>query len=497
MSAGLTLRGVEKRFGAVHALRGVDLDVERGEVHALVGENGAGKSTLMKVLSGALDPDAGRMMLGGEPYRPSGPLDAQRRGVAMIYQELCLAPHLTVAENVVLGREPRRFGLVRTEHARRSAREALLRLGHADLSVDRTVGELGPGEAQLVEIARALASEARVVVMDEPTSSLPRADREPLFDVIGRLAANGVSVIYISHFLEEVVRIATRYTVLRDGRAVASGSISETSPHGLVEHMVGRGLGEIFARVPHSPGEDVVELDALSGKPLPENVTLHLRRGEILGLAGLLGAGQKETLRTLFGLMPVKSGRIRVAGVWDHGRKPWVRLDQGLGLLSEDRAGEGLALRMSVGDNLTLSHIGRTSTLGWVDREAQRARARRWMESLGIRRSDPDTLVSALSGGNQQKVAIARLLDLDVDVLLLEEPTRGIDVGSKVEIYRLMGELAARGKAILFVSSYMPELLGVCDRIAVMHRGKLASVRDTAAWTESSLLETATAGAVP
>jgi ribose transport system ATP-binding protein len=491
------MRGLQKRFGAVQALRGVDLEVGEGEVHALLGENGAGKSTLMKVLSGALAADAGLMTLGGAPYRPSRPRDAQNRGVAMIYQELCLAPHLTVAENVVLGREPRRFGLVHAERARQTAREALVRLGHGNLSVDRPVAELGPGEGQLVEIARALAREARVVVMDEPTSSLPRSDAERLFDVIGRLSASGVSVIYISHFLEEVARVAHRYTVLRDGRAVASGRVAETSPRELVEHMVGRKVGEIFARVAHRPGDDLVELDVLSGARLPQAVSLRLRRGEIFGLAGLLGAGRSETLRTLFGLMPVKSGRIRVAAVWDQGRKPWARLAQGLGLLSEDRASEGLALGMSVSDNLTLSHLTQTAKLGWVDREAQRARARRWMSSLRIRCPDPDVPVSALSGGNQQKVAIARLLDLDVDVLLLDDPTRGVDVGSKAEIYRLMGELAAQGKAVLFVSSYIPELLGVCDRIAVMHRGRLSPPRDSVEWTESSILETATTGVAP
>jgi ribose transport system ATP-binding protein len=494
-SSLLRMERVEKRFGAVRALSGVDLAVNSGEVHALLGENGAGKSTLMKVLSGAVLPDSGVMTLGGAPFVPRGPREAAEAGVAMIYQELTLAEHLTVAENVVLGREPRRLGLVRRDAVREIARDALGRLGHGDLPLDRPVRELGPGERQLVEIARALAGSARVVVMDEPTSSLTRVDAERLFEVMRRLASAGVAVIYISHFIEEVLRVASRYTVLRDGRTAGTGLVEGTSARDLIEQMAGRAVSDVFAKAERVPGEVLLELEGLAGDPLPDGVSLALRRGEVLGVAGLLGAGRTEMLRAVFGLAKVRAGRIRVGAVWDRGRTPKQRLLAGVGLLSEDRAAEGLALGMTVADNVTLSHLGRMRRRGLVDRAAQRARASRWIEALGIRTSDPEARAGALSGGNQQKVALARLLDLDVDVALLDEPTRGVDVGSRAEIYRVIGDLAARGKAILLVSSYVPELLGVADRIAVMHRGKLSSVRPANEWTETRILEAAAMGA--
>jgi ribose transport system ATP-binding protein len=412
----------------------------------------------------------------------------------MIYQELNLAPHLTVAENVVLGREPSRFGVIDRRRARETAQRALGRLDHADLSPDTRVGDLGPGTRQIVEIARALSGDARVVVMDEPTSSLSRADGERLFAVVRKLAVAGVTVLYVSHFLEEIRRVADRFTVLRDGSSVARGSVQETSTRELAELMTGRALEEAFPRVEHVPGESILELDALAGTPLPAGVTLSLRRGEIFGVAGLLGSGRTEMLRAVFGLAPVKAGRVRVGAAWDRGAPPWIRLDQGVGLLSEDRATEGLALGMSIGQNVVLSHAGRLSSHGFLDPDVVAARARRFIDSLGIRCPGPDSKVGALSGGNQQKVALARLLDRDVDVLLLDEPTRGVDVGSRAEIYRIVGELAARGKAILFVSSYAPELIGVCDRVAVMHRGRLGGPREANEWTEATLLEAAATG---
>ena len=495
MTALLRMERVGKRFGAVQALSGVDLAVSAGEVHALLGENGAGKSTLMKVLSGAVLPDSGNMTLAGTPFSPGRPRDAANAGVAMIHQELTLAPHLTVAENVVLGREPRRFGFVRADAAQGIARNALERLGHGDIPVDRRAGELGPGERQLVEIARALAGNARLVVMDEPTSSLTRRDAERLFEVMRRLAASGVAVIYISHFIEEVLGVASAYTVLRDGQTVASGAIAGTTASELIEKMAGRAVSDVFVRTPRKPGDVLLELDGLAGDPLPEGVSLALRRGEVFGVAGLLGAGRTEMLRAVFGLARVRGGRIRVGAAWDHGRSPSARLRAGVGLLSEDRAAEGLALDMTVADNVTLSHLQRVRRRGLVDRVAQGERARRWIDALGIRTSGPSARVGALSGGNQQKVAFARLLDLDVDVALLDEPTRGVDVASRAEIYRVIDELAGRGKAILLVSSYVPELLGVADRIAVMHRGKLSAPRAAAEWTEAGILEAAALGA--
>jgi ribose transport system ATP-binding protein len=494
VTALLSMQGVAKRFGNVQALAGVDFSVAAGEVHALVGENGAGKSTLMKILSGVVTPDAGTSTFASEPYRPKGPRAALARGVAMIYQELSLAPHLTIAENVTLGREPRIFGFVRRSEAREVAHAALQRLGHGALSPDRRVGELGPGERQLVEAARALAQNARLVVMDEPTSSLSRSDAEKLFEVVARLSASGVAVVYISHFLEEVVRVADRYTVLRDGQSVASGEARSATPRELSELMVGKALGELFVREPRTPGDTVLSTDALAGDPQPESATLALRQGEVLGIAGLVGAGQTELLRTLFGLVESTGGRITIGASSDRGAPPWTRLRQGVGLLSSDRAHEGVALAMSVADNVLLSHLEQVSRFGWVDRGEQAARTRRWIDALGIRCPGPDETAGSLSGGGQQKVALARLLDEKLDVLLLDEPTRGIDVGSRAEIYRLIDALAREGKAILVVSSYLPELLGLSDRIAVMHRGRLLAARPVTEFTEASLLEATTSG---
>jgi ribose transport system ATP-binding protein len=489
------MRGVRKRFGAVVALEHVDLTVQPGEVHALIGENGAGKSTLMKVLSGALQPDDGSIEWDGAPYRPRDPRQARRHGVAMIYQELSLCPDLTVQQNVMLGREPQRLGVVDRGRASAQAAQALAVLHHPEITPDRRLAELGPGARQLVEVARALASDARIVVMDEPTSSLSHADAERLFDVIARLRERGVSVIYISHVLEEVARVADRYTVLRDGRSVKTGAAQGVSRAELIEAMVGRGLSDAFPVVPHAPGEPVLELTGLFGAALPRGASLCLRRGEILGIAGLVGAGRTELLRALFGLDPVVRGEIAIAGVVDGGQPPWVRLAQRVGLLSERRAEEGLATSLSVALNLTLPALGPCSRLGFIDRSAQRAIAQRFIGELSIRGGDPARAVATLSGGNQQKVAIARLLHCDADVLLLDEPTRGIDVGSKAEIYRLIGERARAGKAVLMVSSYLPELLGVCDRIAVMHRGRLGAARATSEWTEQAVMEEATRGA--
>lgn len=493
----LTMTGIAKRFGPTAALRGVELRLRPGEVHALVGENGAGKSTLMKVLSGAVRPDAGAMTLDGRPYAPASPLDARRRGVAMVYQELTLAPHLSVEANVMLGLEDSRLGFLRHASHRRRVRAALEVLQHPEIRPESPVGGLSTAAQQLVEIARALLTEARVVVLDEPTSALTQEDARRLFDLIRRLRGRGVSVVYISHFLEEVQEIADRFTVLRDGQSVGGGAVAEFSPERIVELMVGRSLAEQFPRVPHEIGEPLLELKDVAGVELPRGVTLTLHRGEVLGVAGIVGAGRTELLRAVFGLDPVRSGTITVH--WVSGTKltPRQRIAQGLGLLSEDRKREGLTLTQSIADNLTYSRLGPYRRFGLLDLRRRRAAVADWLTKLGVRCSGPDQAVGELSGGNQQKVALGRLLHQEADILLLDEPTRGVDVGSKAEIYRLIGALAAQGKAVLFVSSYLPELLGVCDRLAVMARGRLSPVRPVQDWSPEQVLAFATGGVSP
>jgi ribose transport system ATP-binding protein len=487
------MRGIRKAFGATVAVDGVDLAVAAGEVCALVGQNGAGKSTLMAVLSGALQPDAGTMTLDGAPYRPRSPLDARRAGVAMIYQELSLAPHLSVMENMVLGLEPSRFGVIEWNRVRAIASDVLARLGHPEIPVHASVETLSVAEQQLVEVGRALAVGCKVLVLDEPTSSLSRDDTRRLFELIARLKREGHAIVYISHFIEEVKEVADRIVVLRDGRVAGGGPAADLSPPQIVALMVGRNVDDLYPHAERRRGEAILDVDAFG----PASATFTLHRGEILGIAGLIGAGRTRLLRALFGLEPVRQGRVRI-GVYEGPATPAERWAQGAGMLSEDRAGEGLARGLGVGDNLTLSRLDDLGPMTTVLPARQDAAARTWIERLGIATRGPRQPVGELSGGNQQKVALARLLHHDVDLLVLDEPTRGIDVASKAQIYSLIDSLVSasdsdrRPKAILMVSSYLPELLGLCDRIAVMRRGTLGPARPVSEWTEHQLMMDAT-----
>jgi ribose transport system ATP-binding protein len=477
------MRGIGKTFGATVALDAVDFAVAAGEVCALVGQNGAGKSTLMAILAGALAPDRGEMRLAGARFAPRDPLDARRAGIAMIYQELSLAPHLSVMENIMLGVEPVKRGVVQRDRMRETARSALAQLGHADIAPDALVRDLQPAAQQLVEIARALAVGCRVLVFDEPTSSLGRADVHTLFELIERLKSRGLAIVYISHFIEEVKAIADRFVVLRDGRNAGEGATADSSGEQIVSMMVGRGLDDLYRRGSRIAGDIVVTVEELTAGSAP----LTLRRGEVVGIAGLIGAGRTRLLRTIFGLEPVTRGRITV-GAYAGPSAPHERWQQGMGMLSEDRVGEGLAAGMSIADNMTLSKLQSLGPAFTVMPARQETAAARWIDRLGIRCVHPRQTVRELSGGNQQKVAVARLLHHDVDVLVLDEPTRGIDVASKAQIYQRVDELVCDRKAVLLVSSYLPELLGVCDRIAVMSRGRIGPARPVEEWTEHSLL---------
>jgi len=493
MPALLHMHGISKRFGATAALRDVSLEVRAGEVLALIGENGAGKSTLMKVLSGAHAPDSGTMSLAGQRYAPGNPHAGRLAGVAMIYQELNLAPDLSVEDNIMLGQEAHRWGWLNRREQRQRVRAALDLLGHADLRPETLVRELSVGAQQLVEIARALVSQAKVIVFDEPTSSLTQADARKLFEVIGKLRRAGIGVIYISHFLEEIREVCQRYTVLRDGEVAGSGDLAGATEAQIVALMVGRSVDELFPKVPHQPGEVLLRVSNLSGRRVPLEVSCDLRRGEIVGIAGLVGAGRTEFLRCLFALDAVRSGEVRVAQ-WTPAATPRARIQAGLGLVSEDRKGEGLAQIRSIADNLTYSRLRPYARWGFLDLGRRQAAVTEAMGRLQVKAQSPEQPVQELSGGNQQKVALARVLHQQADVLLLDEPTRGIDVGTKAEIYRLMGTLAAEGKAIVFVSSYVTELLAVCDRVAVMSRGRLSALRPAGEWTEESILSVAIAG---
>ncbi len=497
----LVMRKVRQRFGGTQALAGVDLSVRGGEVHGLVGENGAGKSTLMKVLSGALVPDEGEMLMDGQPYRPRSPADGRRAGVAMIYQELSLAPDLSVAENIMLGVEPKRGPLVRWRELHHRARAALAEVGRDDLPLDVPAGSLNVAEQQLVEIARGVAVGCRVLVLDEPTSTLARPDVERLFALIRRLRQRGLAIVYISHFLEEVKAICNRFTVLRDGLVSGSGDVATTEPAAIVAMMVGRRVDDLYPRSPRTAGETVLEVHDLAGVAKPASASLTLRRGEVVGIAGIVGAGRTELLRAIMGLDPIRTGEVRVAALagW---QPPGARWRQGTGLVSEDRKSEGLAVDLTIAENITLPRLAGLGPWRLVTPSGQARASEPFIERLAIKCASPRQQVAALSGGNQQKVALARLLHAQVDLLLLDEPTRGIDVGSKAQIYRLIDELAtgdvAAGRpprAVLVVSSYLPELLGICDRIAVMCRGRLGPCRPVEELDEHRIMLAATGAA--
>ena len=495
-SAPPVLRMVQvgKAYGATRALDDVTFELRRGDVHALLGENGAGKSTMMKILSGAVTPDSGRMFIEDRPYTPAGPLDGLRSGISMIYQELNLAPHLTVEENIMLGREVHAWGWLNRRSMKARVREALEFVHHPEISPDVPVKKLSVGAKQVVEIARALMNKSRILVMDEPTSSLSQEDSLRLFEIVRRLKTQDVSVIYISHFLEEVQKVADVYTVLRDGRNVGSGTMEGTSLEDIIRLMVGRAFTEMFPRIPHQRGDIAASMKELKGVHMTSPVSLELAKGEILGIAGLIGSGRTELLRTMFGLDAVEGGCLVVSGIESVKGTPWVRISQGFGLLSEDRQGEGLALALSLADNITLSRFTPYKRHGLLQVGRQMRAAGEWIEKLKIKARSPVQKVLSLSGGNQQKVALARLLHQEAEILLLDEPTRGIDVVSKAQIYEWIGELARQGRAVLCVSSYLPELLGVCDRIAVFHRGGLVEVREASRWDAESLMAAATVG---
>ncbi len=497
----LELTRIEKRFGDTIALDGANLVLEEGQVHALVGENGAGKSTLMGVLAGTLRPDGGSIRVAGEVYTPASPREARKHGISLVHQEPSLCPDLSVSQNIVLGDESERRGWLHQAGERRRVEEALRLFDHPEIHPDRKVAELSLSARQIVDICRALSCPAKIVLMDEPTSALQRTDVARLFELIRELAADRKSVVYISHFLEEIREIADSCTVLRDGRDVHRGPLNQITDDELIAKMVGRSVQDLFPRRDPTPsaGPTLLAAKALSGPPALLSANLTLRSGEILGIAGLAGSGRTRLVRGLLGLEPFHSGSLRVGQVdLDATRlSPGRQIRFGLGYLSEDRKGEGLALSMSIADNVTMTGFASVSRWGWLNLVRQGAQAKRAAGPLQIKARSVWQPVAALSGGNQQKAAIARLLHQNAEILLLDEPTRGIDIGSKAHIYHAIAGLAAAGKGVLLVSSYLPELFGLCHRLAVMTRGRLSETRPTGEWSPESVLRTALGGSEP
>ncbi|MEU0468642.1 sugar ABC transporter ATP-binding protein [Amycolatopsis sp. NPDC006131] len=489
------LAGVSKSYGGVHAVRDVDFTVRAGEVHALLGENGAGKSTLMKILSGEVGGHRGEIRIDGEPVRFARPADAQRAGVAMIHQELDLVPALPIAENVFLGREPRtRFGTIDRRRMVRETARLLDRIGIA-LDPRRPVEELRTGEQQLVTIAKALSLDARIIVMDEPTSALSAPEIDRLFAVIAELRRAGAGVVYISHRMDEIGRVADRATVLRNGEVVAEFDARAMTAQQASEAMVGRpvesmfrtgdgaGAGEELLRV-----EDLVVQSRRPGRRDPAGISLRVGRGEIVGVAGLLGAGRTELLETIYGVGGRWSGRILLRGEEIRPRGPRAALRLGIAFVPEDRRVAGLALEHSVLANTVLSIVDRIARAGVVPRRRERGAAQEMVDRLGVKLASLRDPAGSLSGGNQQKVVLGRGLLTEPALLLLDEPTRGVDVGAKAEIYRLLGEAASRGVGVLLASSEPAELIGVCHRVVVLRDGRSVRELDTANTTEAELL---------
>lgn len=489
----LQVHGVSKSLGATRVLNKVNLEVAAGEIHALIGENGAGKSTLMKILSGIYKPDHGKISLDGAPFSPGTPYFARKAGVSMIYQEPALALDLTAQENIVLGSEASRRGWLDKRRNRATAKEALRKIHSEEIPLDLPVGLLPVAQQRRVEIARALTSEPKVLILDEPTSALPQGDAQHLFEAIRQLASHGVSIIYISHFLENCLELCSRYTVLRDGEAVACGYMDEVDRPTLTHEMLGKKLSVIYPRRDHHIGNPILEVKDLVVRSTryPQGVNFTLRAGEIFGIAGLTGSGRTALLRALFGLEATKRGEVFLDGKRITDMSPANRLRHRIGYVSENRQQEGVMLTRSVAENMTLTYLQDCSRLGIISTERQRMAALDWMEKLRVRGRGPSQPIVELSGGNQQKVAIGRLLHHRARIFLLDEPTRGVDIGSKAQIYELIGEMAAEGRAILFVSSYLPELLGICDTIGVMNRGRLTAVRPASEWTEHELFSAA------
>ena len=484
----IRFRSTGKRFPGVVALKDVTFDVRAGECHALVGENGAGKSTLGRILAGIYGPSEGVVELAGRVTRFHSPLDAQRAGIGIVHQELSFCPNLSVAENLCLAELPRRGPFVDRRALRSQAQVFLDRVG-ARCDVDEELGRLSTAQEQMVQIAAALATGARVIVMDEPTSSLSRAETESLFELVSDLRAEGTTILYISHRLEEIFRLCDQVTVLRDGRHVATQPVAQTTEEELVRMMIGRPLSSYFPKhTEEPPGDELLRVEGLSSPGRFRDVSFSLHAGEVLGLAGLVGAGRSEVARAIFGLDPDADGDIHLAGEQVTIARPQQAMGLGVGLVPEDRKRQGLILSMTAGENLTLPSLDRLRRFGLIQRREERELIDRYFERLHVRASGPDALAEGLSGGNQQKLVLAKWLARNCRVLIVDEPTRGVDVGAKSEIHGLIDTLAAEGNGVLLISSELPEILNLSTRIIVLRAGRIAGELSRSEATQANLM---------
>lgn len=490
--AVIRMEHIHKSFGGVHALNDVHIEVFAGEVHAILGENGAGKSTLIKTMTGVHQPDSGEMFLHGEPVRFGTPREAQAQGIAAIYQEPSLFPDLDIAENILAGRQPTRGGRVDWRAMRREARELLQQLG-VRLDPRTKARNLSVAQQQTVEIARALSLSAQLLIMDEPTSSLTLNEVEELFGIVRRLRESGTAIIFISHRLEELFAVADRVTVLRDGKYVDTRDISEATSGELIQMMVGRQVDDLFPKEEAPAGKPRLEVRNLTARGKFEGISFELRAGEILGLAGLIGAGRTDVARALFGIQPPTAGSIKVDGQEVNIDSPQRAMRLGLAFVPEDRQHHGLVLPMTIAVNITLPILPRFASAGWLQERSAKKVAAAAASRLEVRSAGIDQKARELSGGNQQKVVLAKWLETDPRILILDEPTRGIDVGTKAAVHQLMSDLANEGVAILMISSELPEILGMSDRILVMREGRVTGELSREEATQEKLMALATA----
>ena len=473
----VALRGIEKSFGPVQVLRGVDFDLRPGEVHALMGENGAGKSTMIRLMSGAHQPNTGTVEVDGSPVRFAGPGEAKAAGIAVVHQELLLFPAMTVAENIFLGHAPRNGrGLLDWNEMRRKARAILDRLDCPELDVDDKVSHLSVANRQRVEIARALSRDARVLIMDEPTAALAEADVRRLLDVVRSLRSEGVGIVYVSHRMNEIFEIADRITVLRDGKTIDTRNADDVTEAALVSMMVGRDIDQLFPKDTIPLGETVLEVRNLAHAGKVRDVSFSVRAGEILGIAGLVGSGRTELAQTIFGVTPATSGDILIDGAPVSVGSVREAIAHRIAYVPEDRAQHGLVRPQTIRENVSMAILNRLTRRGVVDTARETQIAADAIQRFAIRARGPGQVVAQLSGGNQQKVVIAKWLATDPRILILDEPTRGVDVGAKTEIHKLMNQLAAQGLAIIMISSELPEVLGMSDRVLVMNGGRMSAI---------------------
>ena len=491
--AVLEMNKISKSFPGVQALDSVDFDLKPGEVHVLMGENGAGKSTLMKILGGLYQEDGGQILLSGEIVRFQSPSEALQNGISMIYQELNPIPYMTVAENIFLGREPKltKLGFLNHSKLNNDAKSILEELG-IDINPKRLMHELSVAETQMVEIAKAISYHSRIIIMDEPTSAITDREIDILFDFIEKLKKQDIAIVYISHKLDEIFRIADRITVLRDGQLVGCYKADEINKEKLIALMVGREIQDVYPKRVSDIGDVLFEVRNLSKSGLFHDISFSLKKGEVLGISGLMGAGRTEVVETIFGIRRADSGEVYINGESVRIKGPQDAISNGVSLISEDRKNSGLNLKGSVRENISILELKKLSTLGFVNTRKEIAEVKKWSDALQIKTPSYEQLTNYLSGGNQQKVVIAKWLTVAPNIIIMDEPTRGIDVGAKREIYDIISDLAQQGKGIIVISSELPEIMGMCDRVLIMHDGAITGELDKGDFDQEVIMRYAT-----